>query len=490
MSIRLRMLLSYTAMLVVTISLFIISGLLMIIAITGDTSSIKHLFANHYSHKPITAQEESVFLELKYLALKQPEQLLDKNTLKVFDKQLIGVPSALIIRKGDTFVYKTDRLKSIHSIKNLPKFEPSNIHIRDTISYGKYYFSYVKFDFYFNDKDIGSIYVIKKVSPYVALSKNLFPILIGVLFILLIVTNGILNFLVTRSIVTPLSALKLATQKIRDGNLNFKVKVRTNDEIGQLSLAYEEMRQKLKESIDLQIKYEENRKELISNISHDLRTPLTAIKGYVEGIKDGVADTPQKMDSYLSTIYKRATDMDALIDDLFLFSKLDLKKIQFNFEEVDMVRYIHYFIEELSWDFEEQGIKVRFHVHENNHKLVIADREKLKRVFVNIIQNSIKHMKNDEKIIEFSIENAHGFIKIEIMDNGNGIEPTSLPHIFDRFYRADNARNALTGGSGLGLAISKQIIHEHGGEIWVESELTKGTSIFFTLQYAKKSEGI
>ncbi|MEH7080944.1 ATP-binding protein, partial [Bacillus velezensis] len=137
-------------------------------------------------------------------------------------------------------------------------------------------------------------------------------------------------------------------------------------------------------------------------------------------------------------------------------------------------------------DFEEQGIEIRFHVNENNHDFVIADREKLKRVFVNIIQNSIKHMKNHEKIIEFSIENLNEFMKIEIRDNGNGIEPTALPHIFDRFYRADNARNALTGGSGLGLAISKQIIHEHGGDIWVESELRKGTSIFFTLQYAKK----
>lgn len=488
MSIRLRMLLSYTAMLVVTIGLFIICGLLMILAITGDISSIKHIFANHYSHKPITAQEENVFLDLKYLAIKQPDQLLNKDTLKSYDEKLKDVPSALIIRKGDKFIYKTDKLKSINKVDDLPTFEPSNIHIRDATSYGKYYFSYVKFDFYFSDKELGSVFVIKKVSPYVALSKNLFPILFGVLLILLIVTNGILNYLVMRSIVTPLHSLKLATQKIRDGNLNFKITARTKDEIGQLSIAYEEMRKRLKESIDLQQKYEENRKELISNISHDLRTPITAIKGYVEGIKDGVADSPEKMDKYLSTIYKRATDMDALIDDLFLYSKLDLKKIQFNFEKIDMVRYIKYFIDELSWDFEEQGIEVRCHVDQNIHELVIADREKLKRVFVNIIQNSIKHMKKDEKIIEFSVENLGECIKIEISDNGNGIEPTSLPHIFDRFYREDNARNTLTGGSGLGLAISKQIIHEHGGEIWVKSEINKGTSIFFTLQYVEKSE--
>ncbi|WP_163102581.1 sensor histidine kinase [Peribacillus alkalitolerans] len=488
MSIRLRMLLSYTAMLVVTIGLFIISGLLMIVAITGDISSIKHLYANHYTHKPITAQEENVFLDLKYLAINQPDQLLDKNSLKLYDKKLKDVSSALIIRKGDAFIYKNNKLISIRNPDDLPRFEPSNINIRSTISIGKYYFSYVKFDFYFEDHEIGSIFVIKKVSPYVALSKNLFPILICVLLILLIVTNGILNYLVTRSIVNPLHSLKLATEKIRDGDLNFKVTPGTRDEIGQLTMAYEEMRQRLKDSIDLQLKYEENRKELISNISHDLRTPITAIKGYVEGIKDGVADTPQKMDKYLSTIYRRAIDMDSLIDDLFLFSKLDLKKIQFNFEEIDIIRYINYFIEELSWDFEEKGIDVQFHVDLDNPVLVIADREKLKRVFVNIIQNSIKHMKKDEKIIQFSVVNKGKNIEIEISDNGNGIEPSSLSYIFERFYREDNARNTSTGGSGLGLAIAKQIITEHGGEIRVTSEIGRGTSIFFTLKFSEKSE--
>jgi len=486
MSIRLRMLLSYTAMLVVTIGLFIICGLLMILAITGDISSIKHLYTNHYTHKPITAQEENVFLDLKFLALKQPSQLLDKNSLKLYDEKLKGVPAALIVRKGNSFIYKNKRLLSINNVDDLPSFEPSNINIRNTVSIKKYYFTYVKFDFYFADKEKGSIFVIKKVSKYVALSKNLFPILIGVLFLLLIVTNGILNYLVTRSIVNPLHSLKLATEKIRDGDLNFKVTTRTKDEIGQLTLAYEEMRQRLKDSIDIQLKYEENRKELISNISHDLRTPITAIKGYVEGIKDGVADSPEKMDKYLTTIYRRAVDMDSLIDDLFLFSRLDLKKIQFNFEEIDIVRYIKYLIEELSWDIEEEGIKVQFNVDVEIRQLVIADREKLKRVFVNIIQNSIKHMKKDEKIIQFSVDNKNNHIEIEIRDNGNGIELASLPHIFERFYREDNARNTLTGGSGLGLAIAKQIISEHGGEIWVTSEIGKGTSIFFTLKYSDK----
>ncbi len=171
---------------------------------------------------------------------------------------------------------------------------------------------------------------------------------------------------------------------------------------------------------------------------------------------------------------------------IYFFFKAGFKKIQFNFEAIDIVHYIKYFIDELSWDFEEQDIKVQCKVDVDTNELVIVDREKLKRVLVNIIQNSLKHMKKGEKIIRFSVVERGHNIEIEINDYGDGIDPASLPYIFDRFYRADSARNTVTGGSGLGLAIAKQIISEHGGEIWAASEIGKGTSIFFTLRYAKK----
>lgn len=123
---------------------------------------------------------------------------------------------------------------------------------------------------------------------------------------------------------------------------------------------------------------------------------------------------------------------------------------------------------------------------DNFQELVIADREKLRRVLANIIQNSIKHMKNEERILRISVTHKGENMEIKISDNGNGIEPTALPYIFDRFYREDSARNVTTGGSGLGLAIAKQIICEHGGEIWATSELGKGTDIYFTLKYVRK----
>ena len=126
-----------------------------------------------------------------------------------------------------------------------------------------------------------------------------------------------------------------------------KLSLNTNDEIGELCKEFEDMRCRLKESVEIQLQYENNRKELISNISHDLKTPVTAIKGYVEGIKDGVADTPEKMDKYINTIYKKAIDIDKLINELFVFSKLDLNKLPFSFERVDIKSYLSDSMEEL-----------------------------------------------------------------------------------------------------------------------------------------------
>ncbi|MFD0829790.1 sensor histidine kinase [Neobacillus sp. M.A.Huq-85] len=482
MSIRWRLFISHTTMLIVTLVLFLISALLIPVAITGDIRSIKDLYTRQYALKPLTKPEENVFLDVKYLAKKQPNQLLNETTLKQFDQKLNSVSSGLIIRKGEKIVHSSKIINSIKDEKKLPSFEPENIKVRDTISIDHRFFLYVKFDFYFPDQEKGSVIIMREVSPFVELSRSLFPLIFGLLFLLLILVNGLLSYFVSKSIIKPLFSLKNATEQMGEGNLNVKIEYDRQDEIGQLNHAFDKMRTKLKESIKLQLQYEENRKELISNISHDLKTPITAIKGYIEGIQDGVAESQGKTERYLSTIKRKATDMDQLIDDLFLFSKLDLKKMPFSFEDIDIIRYIINFVEEISFDLEEKEIKIFVENRIENEVRVIADRDKLRRVLSNIINNSIKHMKKAEKQIEIYIQGKADFVEIEVHDNGSGIEQESLPYIFERFYRVDTSRNKSTGGSGLGLAIAKQIITEHDGDIWVNSHLGRGTSIFFTLK--------
>nr|WP_243427981.1 HAMP domain-containing sensor histidine kinase [Alkaliphilus hydrothermalis] len=324
---------------------------------------------------------------------------------------------------------------------------------------------------------------------FVAKSSRSFIItLLIVILVIITLTNGILTLSVSHSILNPLKKLEDATKEIKEGNLDFEIDCHSRDEIGQLCHAFEDMRSKLKESIEIQLQYERNRNELMSNISHDLKTPVTAIKGYVEGIMDGVADSPEKQQRYIKTIHNKAKDMDRLIDELLLYSKLDIKKLPFHFEGVDILQFLQDIIEEYQFDLEEKNITLKLQHHEGDFKempLILADREKLKRVIGNIVDNAVKYMKKDIGKIDILLSNTpeeEASIQVEIQDNGQGIPKEHLPFIFDRFYRVDPSRNSATGGSGLGLAIAKRIIQEHGGRIWGESQLNRGTSIFFTLR--------
>lgn len=468
---------SYVGVIVFSITLFLAAGYLLIFTITGDINSIENFYKKSYLQKPLTPVEESVFLDLKLLAKNNSEQLLNKEHLKNIEQQDIKI----VVRRDKNIEYATPTLDQQALVTSLPKFEETNINTRDSIKINEFFFTYVKFDFYFSDKSKGSIFVLRKVSSNAQLIREMFPILLGLLLLLFIMIIGLLNYLVSRSIIKPISVLKEGAERIKSGDLNFEIKTTSCDEIGQLNKTFEEMRVKLKESITLQIQYEENRKELLSNISHDLKTPITSIIGYVEGIKDGVANTREKMEKYLTTIHIKARDMDSLIDELFLFSKLDLKKESFTFEIIELVEYVRDFVEKLHLDLVQKGIQITYHPM-NQPMYVTADREKLKRVLVNLINNCVKYMNKDDKYISITLHEGPFDVVVEVTDNGYGIDPSALPYIFNRFYRAEMSRNSRTGGSGLGLAISKHIIEEHEGEIWATSEKGKGTSVFFSLK--------
>jgi len=301
----------------------------------------------------------------------------------------------------------------------------------------------------------------------------------------IVITNGILTFFVSRSIIKPLNKLKTAAISIKNGDLDTKIDIKSKDELGNLAQTFEEMRQQLKKSIESQIQYDNNRKELISAISHDLKTPVTSIKGYVEGIMDGVAGSPEKLDKYLKTIHNNANRLDQLIDELFLFSKLDLRKLPFNFETIDIDKFLTDILDELRLIFTEPKLKMVYNNQLSSPAMIVADRDKLYRVIFNIINNASKYAdpnkENSEVIITLSESAKQNSVTIEIRDNGRGIKTEELPYIFDRFYRAEKDRNSSTGGSGLGLAIAKLIIEEHGGQIWAESVYLEGTSISFSL---------
>ena len=301
-------------------------------------------------------------------------------------------------------------------------------------------------------------------------------------FVILISVALVVGLWVYRSIAVPLVKLKKATQNIKEGNLDFVLDVEGKDEFSELCQDFEEMRRRLKESTEEKSLIEKENRELISNISHDLKTPITAVKGYVEGIMDGVADTPEKMDRYVRTIYNKTNEMDHLINELTFYSKIDTNRIPYTFSKLNVEDYFADCAEEIGLELETRGIELVYANYVEKDVMVIADGEQIRRVIHNIISNAIKYMDKPKGIIQIRIKDVGDFIQIEIEDNGKGIGPKDLPYIFDRFYRTDVSRNSSKGGSGIGLSIVKKILEDHGGKVWATSRLGIGTIMYFVLR--------
>ena len=300
--------------------------------------------------------------------------------------------------------------------------------------------------------------------------------------VILVFTALSIGLWIYRSIATPLVKLKKATQNIKEGNLDFVLEVEGYDEFSELCRDFEEMRKRLKESAEEKVLMDKENKELISNISHDLKTPITAVKGYVEGIMDGVADTPEKMERYVKTIYNKTNEMDHLINELTFYSKIDTNRIPYTFSKLNVEDYFSDCAEEVGLELETRGIELVYANYVESGVQVIADGEQIRRVIHNIISNAIKYMDKPKGIIQIRVKDVGDFIQVEIEDNGKGIAAKDLPSIFDRFYRTDVSRNSSKGGSGIGLSIVKKILEDHGGKVWATSRLGIGTIMYFVLR--------
>lgn len=314
--------------------------------------------------------------------------------------------------------------------------------------------------------------------------KTLFFDIVFSIILILLLTAGFFTVWIYQSIVTPIRKLQRAAENIKEGNLDFEIETddTATDEMEELCVSFEDMRRRLKENAEEKIHNESENKALISNIAHDLKTPITAVKGYAEGIMDGVANTPEKVDKYVRTIYNKANEMDVLINELTLYAKIDTNRIPYNFARLNVEDYFADCIEEIGLDLEHKGIGLAYYNYVEGDAVIIADPEQLRRVINNIVGNSSKYMNKENGFITIRIKDVGDFIQVEIEDNGSGISAKDLPYVFDRFYRADASRNSATGGSGIGLSIVKKIIEDHGGKIWVTSQENIGTVMYFVIR--------
>jgi len=296
---------------------------------------------------------------------------------------------------------------------------------------------------------------------------------------LVLITCLALSTNLARTVLAPINRLKTAAENIAEGELNFDVLTSEDaKELAELCDSIEKIRKRLKENAVREVEQREERNMLIANLSHDMRTPVTTIKGYIEGITDGIADTPEKQQKYLDTIYSKALVLERLLDGMTEYSELELGRMQYAFEFVDMTAYLQKFAEEYRTEIETRELSFNCSLADTE-MIVLADKNKLKRVLDNLIGNAVKYNKEGGSVTLTQESDKRG-VMITVSDTGTGIKKEDLSRVFDGFYRGDSARTNIK-GNGLGLAIAKQIIENHHGKIWVKSEKDEGTQIFVYL---------
>lgn len=425
---------------------------------------------------------EPAYQQLSLIVQEDTKKLEDVDYLDEVNLDLSTVNSYLIVQKEESIIYQGQTIsKELRA--SLPEYGAQDSSSENGIYFGGNLQVLIKqIDFVYPAGENGTVFIVTNVNDAIPEVRQYITNMLFAIVLILALTAGVMIIWIYRGVAIPLGRMKMATQNIKDGNLDYELEVTTEDEIGQLCRDFEEMRLRLKDTATEKVEYDKRSKELISNISHDLKTPITAIKGYVEGIMDGVADTPEKMERYIRTIYNKANDMDTLINELTLYSKIDSNRIPYNFSTLSVHEYFSDCAMDLKMDLESRGIRFVYENHVEGDVQIIADAEQIKRVINNIISNSTKYMNKAEKKLGLRVKDVGDFVQVEIEDNGKGIGVKELPYIFERFYRTDESRNSATGGSGIGLSIVKKIIEEHGGKIWATSREGEGTVMYFVIR--------
>ena len=309
--------------------------------------------------------------------------------------------------------------------------------------------------------------------------------------IVLIVTIALSIFLLTRwmsaGMQQSLQYLSDGVKQVQEGNLSYRIGSRRKDELGKACQEFDEMAACLERSVKERENYEEQRKQMIAGISHDLRTPLTSIKAYVEGLRDGIANTEEKKQRYYDALYTRTADMESLIDNLSLFSRFDRGEYHYSMETIEMNEFLTCFFRENEIEFQKNQLTLHCYFPSEEQFYIKGDKKQLKRVLGNLIDNTLKYREKEASVLISRLFSRDERIFVEIEDDGPGVPEMERKRIFDTFYRGDTARRDPGKGSGLGLSIVKEILKGHGAEVYAkEGEGGRGLKII--MDFPKKRE--
>ncbi|MCL1802816.1 MAG: ATP-binding protein [Eubacteriaceae bacterium] len=314
--------------------------------------------------------------------------------------------------------------------------------------------------------------------PFIAM-----PAMVTAVFL----TNRYLTKLMYKSIMHPIMTLSEGVHEIRDGNLTYRIAYSNADEFEPVCTDFNDMAEKLHNMVEARQKDEQSRRELIAGISHDLRTPLTSIKAYVEGLEKGIAPTPEKQSRYLSTIKEKADDLEYTINQLFTFSKLDTDEYPLRLERSDIGKELLCIIESSFDEYRQKGLIIENAGIQTGLECMV-DKVNFKNAVINIISNSARYKTDEVGKAAISCSSSDGWAHIAISDDGPGVKADKLHRLFDVFYRGEASRTNPGDGSGLGLAICAKILEKHNGEISAENADPRGLRIEIRLPLAEAWE--
>ena len=291
-----------------------------------------------------------------------------------------------------------------------------------------------------------------------------------------------------KRILLPMEKLKLGLDEVAQGNYSIKLEYDKPNDLELLITAFNTMTGKLYEGEKLQAEYEANRKALVANISHDLKTPITAIQGYIEALVEGTVTAGDAQHKYLKTIQQNTVYVNKLIDDLFLFAKLDMQKLDLHFERVHIGQFMQDLMEEYRFELAEQKVGFQYSTCLETDYWLHLDGKRIRQAVSNLINNAVIHGPDQALAITTRLYQQADSICLDIRDNGPGIPEDKLPFIFDRFYQINAERPKNYANTGLGLAIARELVEAHQGSIIVSSCRQEGTCFTIRLPLLQGQE--
>jgi signal transduction histidine kinase len=284
--------------------------------------------------------------------------------------------------------------------------------------------------------------------------------------------SALVGLVLARAIARPVRSLTTAADRLAAGDFDYRIEVDSPEELAHLAGSFGAMRDELRRALQA-------RTDLVSNVSHELRTPLTAIKGLTETLRDGAVDDPTARDRFLASIESQTDRLIRLVNDLLVLSRADAQALTLRVSSVDLLELAHQTVLELQPAAESRAITLSV---EGASAVIRGDPDRLRQVLINLLDNAVRYSPPGGRVT-LRVTPGSPRAAVAVSDDGPGIPPAELPHVFERFYRADRSRQRVdtAGGAGLGLAIARTLVEAHGGAITLDSCIGAGTTVTFTL---------